>query len=49
MPKTKIFISYSHVDEGLLEELKPHLVTLQREGLLDLWTDRQPWSRIDGR
>lgn len=35
------FISYSHKDEALLDQLKPHLATLKRQGLIQTWDDRQ--------
>jgi hypothetical protein len=36
----KIFFCYAHEDEALLNRLKAHLSPLQREGLIDLWHDR---------
>lgn len=36
----KIFICYAREDEILLNKLKAHLKSLQREGLVDLWHDR---------
>jgi len=36
----KIFCCYAHEDEPLLRKLKSHLKPLQREGLIDLWYDR---------
>ncbi len=35
------FISYSHRDEALLNQLRPHLATLKRQGLIQTWDDRQ--------
>jgi TIR domain len=35
----KIFISYSHQDCKYLERLLVHLVTLERDGLIDIWSD----------
>jgi len=49
----KIFISYSHQDEALCEDLLKHLAQLRREGLIEAWHDRkltggQEWAgRID--
>jgi cellulose biosynthesis protein BcsQ len=37
---TKLFISYSHKDEKLLNELLTHLFVLQRQGIIESWTDR---------
>jgi internalin A len=37
----KIFLSYSHKDETLREELGTHLKILQRQGLIEVWHDRQ--------
>ncbi len=39
MPIT-IFFCYAHEDEVLLNQLKSHLKPLQRQGLIDLWHDR---------
>ncbi len=36
----KIFFCYAHEDELLLNKLKAHLRPMQREGLIDLWHDR---------
>jgi len=36
----KIFFCYAHEDELLLNKLKSHLSPLQREGLIDVWYDR---------
>jgi len=46
----KIFFSYAHEDEPLLNKLKMHLRPLQREGLIDVWYDRDisagaEWAR----
>lgn len=45
----RAFISYSHRDADLLSQLHEHLSVLQREGLLETWTDREilPGSIID--
>jgi WD40 repeat protein len=37
----KIFFCYAHKDETLLKELKTHLSLLLREGLIDVWYDRE--------
>jgi len=35
-----IFFCYAHEDEALLKQLKAHLIPLQRQGLIDVWHDR---------
>jgi formylglycine-generating enzyme required for sulfatase activity len=37
----KVFISYSHKDDALRQELIPHLSSAQKEGLIELWHDRE--------
>jgi len=37
--RTKIFISYSHKDRRWLHELLPHLNYLEKNKLVDLWSD----------
>lgn len=37
----KLFISYSHIDEPLIEKLHKHLAQLRREGSISDWYDRQ--------
>ena len=39
MPVT-VFFSYAHEDEPLLNNLKSHLQPLRRQGLIDVWYDR---------
>jgi hypothetical protein len=36
----EVFISYSHKDEALRRKLETHLALMQREGLVESWTDR---------
>lgn len=36
----KIFFSYAHEDKVLLDKLQKHLKPLQREGLIEMWHDR---------
>lgn len=36
----KIFFCYAHEDEALLDQLKRYLKPLQRQGLIDVWHDR---------
>ena len=45
----KVFISYAHKDEPLRNELQVHLAMLMREGLIEIWHDRQliPGDRLD--
>jgi hypothetical protein len=45
----RIFVSYSHRDRTFVEELSAHLRLLQRQGLVEVWTDSeitagQEWS-----
>ena len=49
MPPLRLFISYAHADEKLRQSLGMHLSALEREGLIDAWTDRditagQEWA-----
>ncbi len=38
----KVFFSYAHRDESLLENLKEHLAPLKNQGLINqLWYDRE--------
>src|SRR5829696_9559989 len=37
----RIFCSYSHKDEEYLNELRDSLQTLERQGLIQLWHDRE--------
>ncbi|MBF0108658.1 MAG: SUMF1/EgtB/PvdO family nonheme iron enzyme [Magnetococcales bacterium] len=38
---SKIFISYSHEDDLLLKEFLPFKKTLERDGLVAVWTDKE--------
>lgn len=40
LAKKNIFISYSHEDKVLMEQLSEHLQTLQNVGLVELWNDK---------
>jgi TIR domain len=40
MARTKVFISYSHKDEDWKDQLSTQLCVLERQGLLELWCDR---------
>jgi 2'-5' RNA ligase len=37
----RIFCSYSHEDEKLLEQLKRHLAPLKNQGIIEVWHDRK--------
>lgn len=37
----KLFFAYSHVDEGLRDQLEVHLASLKRLGQIDMWHDRR--------
>jgi hypothetical protein len=37
--RSKVFISYSHVDSEWLERLRVHLKPLERRGVVDIWDD----------
>lgn len=37
----RIFISYSHRDDAILDRLKVHLRMLEREGSVETWSDRE--------
>ena len=39
--KKNIFISYSHEDEEWKKRLVTHLGVLQKQGLLEVWDDKQ--------
>jgi hypothetical protein len=38
--KTSVFVSYSHKDQKWLERLLTHLSPLQRNGSIDVWSDK---------
>src|SRR5260221_12509135 len=38
---TSLFLSYSHKDEELRDQLEVHLAALKREGAIDVWHDRR--------
>ena len=37
----RVFMSYSHKDEELRDQLEVHLTTLKRQGLVEVWNDRR--------
>ncbi|UCF94036.1 MAG: toll/interleukin-1 receptor domain-containing protein [Desulfobacterales bacterium] len=41
MSAIEVFISYSHKDEELREELENHLKALQRQAVIKAWHDRE--------
>jgi hypothetical protein len=45
----RLFLSYSHRDENLRNELEKHLAVLRRQGVIDVWHDRRigPGDMID--
>lgn len=38
---SSLFFSYSHVDEGLRDQLEIHLAMLKRQGIIETWHDRR--------
>lgn len=48
---TRAFVSYSHADESFRGELNKHMSLLQREGLIDIWSDHRipPGGELDGQ
>jgi ubiquinone/menaquinone biosynthesis C-methylase UbiE len=49
MPRTKLFLSYSHRDKNWLEQLQWHLKPLERDGLIDRWDDTRIRPGADWR
>jgi hypothetical protein len=50
MKAIKVFYSYAHEDKVLRDVLDKHLGTLKRQGLIDVWHDRdisagKEWER----
>jgi hypothetical protein len=39
MQRTKVFVSYSHIDKDWRERLVTHLAVLEGKGLVHLWAD----------
>lgn len=39
MDRTKVFLSYSHADRNWLDRLETHLAVLERQKLVQVWTD----------
>ena len=37
----RVFLSYSHRDEQMLDRLRTHLAPLRREGHIEAWYDRE--------
>ena len=46
----EVFFSYSHQDEGLRNELEKHLSLLQRQSVIDIWSDHRigPGEELGG-
>src|ERR1051326_1381756 len=47
--RTKAFISYSHKDMKLLDELHEHLAQFEKQGLIQYWDDRKLTPGVDWR
>src|SRR5215217_8112783 len=47
--RIEIFISYSHIDESLLERLVTHLSGLKRAGIITVWHGRDISAGADWR
>jgi hypothetical protein len=41
MPRVKLFVSYSHRDQKWLDLLIRHLASLENDGLVEVWDDRE--------
>jgi hypothetical protein len=41
MARTKVFVSYSRKDTDWRERLAEHMAVLERQGLVELWSDAQ--------
>jgi hypothetical protein len=39
--RTRVFVSYSHIDREWMDRLQMHLAVLERRGLVDVWSDRR--------
>ncbi|MET0063033.1 MAG: toll/interleukin-1 receptor domain-containing protein [Candidatus Thiodiazotropha endolucinida] len=48
---TSVFMSYSHTDEALRDELEKHLAGLRRQGVISTWHDRRigPGEELHGQ
>jgi hypothetical protein len=50
VPRTRVFVSYSHRDKRHLDRLRVHLRPLEQKGVIDLWDDTRlipgsEWAR----
>ena len=47
----EVFLSYSHQDEELRNQLEKHLSILRRQGVVDVWSDHRigPGQEIGGK
>src|SRR4029453_451751 len=41
MSRPTVFVSYSHKDLPVLEDLLPFLITLERDDLVEIWSDEK--------
>jgi hypothetical protein len=41
MPRTNVFVSYSHADRSWAERVRLHLAVMERRGFVDVWSDRR--------
>lgn len=41
MARTKVFVSYSHLDRTWLDRFVAHAAVLQRQDLVEIWSDIQ--------
>jgi hypothetical protein len=49
MERTRVFVSYSHADREWLRRFSLHIAVLERQGVVDLWSDKRidagtPWE-----
>lgn len=49
MERTRVFVSYSHADREWLRRFSLHIAVLERQGVVDLWSDERidagaPWQ-----
>ena len=49
IPPVRLFISYSHEDDGMRKDLDPFLKPLINEKLITVWYDREILAAPNGR